>query len=93
MDLTKDTDSETPRPMRTLQHLASDPEETTQQERREAQWAQDARELEEAGATSERQSIGRSSEGTNTTQMEGDANAGDNYVPQASYTGVVHTIL
>ena len=48
VDLTKDTDSETLCPMRTLQFLASDPEEMTQQERREAQWAQDARELGEA---------------------------------------------
>ena len=48
VDLTKDTDSETPWPMRTLQFLAPDLEETTQQERREAQWAQDARELGEA---------------------------------------------
>ena len=48
VDLTKDTNSETLWPMRTLQHhLASDTEETTQQERREAQWAQDARELRE----------------------------------------------
>ena len=45
VDLTKNTDSKTPRSMRTLQHLDSDPEEATQQERREAQWAQDAREL------------------------------------------------
>ena len=43
--LTQDTDSETPWPMRTLQFLAPDPKETAQQERREAQWAQDAREL------------------------------------------------
>ena len=45
VDLTKGTDSKTPRPMRTLQHLASDPEESTQQERREAQWVLVAREL------------------------------------------------
>ena len=31
--------------MRTLQFLAPDLEETTQQERKEAQWSQDAREL------------------------------------------------
>ena len=48
VDLTKNTDSETPWPMRTLQLLAPDLEETTQQERREAQWAHDARELGEA---------------------------------------------
>ena len=37
VDLTKDTDSETPRPMWTLQHLDSDQDEATQQEMREAQ--------------------------------------------------------
>ena len=37
VDLTQNTDSDTPWPMRTLQHLASDQqEEATQQERREA---------------------------------------------------------
>ena len=48
VDLTKDTDSETPCPRQTLQILTPDPEETTQQERREAQWAQDACEVGEA---------------------------------------------
>ena len=43
VDLTKDTDSATPCPMRTVEFLAPDLEETIQQERREAQWAQDAR--------------------------------------------------
>ena len=47
-DLTKDTDSETPRPRQTLQYLTPDSDETTQQERREAQWTQNARELGEA---------------------------------------------
>jgi hypothetical protein len=45
VDLTKETDFETLWPMRTLQHLDPDQDAATQQEIREVQWAQDARDL------------------------------------------------
>jgi hypothetical protein len=38
VDLTKGNDSETPQPMRTLQHLDPDHEAATQQEMREAHY-------------------------------------------------------
>ena len=45
LDLTRDTEPETPRTMRTPHHLAADGEAATQQELGETRWAQDASDL------------------------------------------------
>ena len=79
---------------KTRQHLDPDQDAGTQQELREAQWAQDARDLGETDYIRRYYAEKLGLVGcVEMHQMEGDANSGNNYVHQALHIGAVYTIL